>query len=43
MDSYIVPMLFLAVTFVAFGLFHGNQRCVGCSDDCDKASCDKKS
>jgi hypothetical protein len=43
MDNYLAPMFFLAVVFVAFALFHGNRRCIGCSGDCDKTSCEKNS
>ncbi len=43
MADYLMPMLFLAVVFVAFALAHRNQRCIGCSGDCDKSSCEKRS
>jgi hypothetical protein len=42
MKEYLVAVLFLVVIFVAFALFHGNRRCIGCSGDCDKSSCEKR-
>ena len=44
MGEYVVPMLFLIVVFVAFGLVHRNRRsgsCGDCSGDCDKTICEK--
>ncbi|MEJ2255450.1 MAG: hypothetical protein P8X98_00335 [Woeseiaceae bacterium] len=43
MGEYAVPLLFLVVVFVAFGLVHRNRyrSCAGCDDDCDKSSCDR--
>ena len=39
-----LPPAPLAAVFVAFGLAHRNRRstCAGCSDDCDKSSCEKR-
>ena len=44
MADYLLPLTFLAVVFVAFGLVHRNRRgvCGGCSGDCDKSSCENK-
>jgi hypothetical protein len=48
MQSYIVPLLFLIVLFVGFGLSHrrgeGPASCAGCTGtDCsDKAECTKQ-
>jgi hypothetical protein len=44
MGDFLVPMAFLAVAFVAFGLAHRNRRgtCAGCSGDCDKSRCEKR-
>ncbi len=43
MADALMPVLFLAVVFVAFALAHRNRRCIGCGDDCDKTSCEKRS
>ncbi|MBT8053799.1 MAG: hypothetical protein HKN57_08395 [Xanthomonadales bacterium] len=44
MSAYIMPILFLAVVFVAFALFIRNRyrSCADCSGDCDKSSCEKR-
>jgi hypothetical protein len=43
MGDAVLPILFLVVVFVVFGLVHRNRRgaCAGCSGDCDKKSCSK--
>lgn len=44
MREFILPVAFLAVVFVIFGLLYGNRRggrCGDCSGDCDKSACDK--
>jgi hypothetical protein len=43
MGEFLLPVLFLAVVFVAFGLVHRNRRsgrCGDCTGNCDKSSCD---
>jgi hypothetical protein len=45
MGDYLMPILFLAVVFTAFGLVHRNRRsrsCGDCSDSCDKTRCENK-
>ena len=46
MEGYLLPLLFLAVVFIGFGLVHrngtkGSRGCSGCEEDCaDKSECD---
>lgn len=42
MADYLIPLLFLAALFVAFGLFHRNGEsggCVGCTGCSDPSEC----
>lgn len=45
MTDFILPLVFLAVVFVGFGLVHRNQKgaggCAGCTSCADKSQCKK--
>jgi hypothetical protein len=44
MGEYLLPLLFLIVVFVAFGLAHRNHgasECGDCGGDCESSSCEK--
>ena len=45
MGDYLMPILFLVVVFVAFGLVHRNRRSRSggdCSGDCEKTHCENR-
>ena len=46
MSGYIVPLLFLALLFVGFGLLHGNgeksRGCVGCTGCANPGECENQ-
>jgi len=42
MGEYLLPLAFLVLLFVGFGLAHRNhyRGCSDCEDDCDGSSCE---